>query len=42
MRNRITFPDFASFMNGCAALVPHGVTFEADANTLTIILTGGY
>ena len=38
----ITYNTFESFHAGIAELVKLGLTFKANGETLTIILTGGY
>lgn len=42
MRNMITCGTLAQLIEICAGLVRYGVTFEANAEYLTITLTGGY
>jgi hypothetical protein len=39
---KIRYSDAEAFHAGVAALVREGVTFEADHDSLTITLTGGY
>jgi hypothetical protein len=38
----IVYGNLEEMHTGIAALVREGVTFEADASTLTVTLTGGY
>jgi hypothetical protein len=40
--SKITFASFELFIKGCAALVREGVIFDADGDTWTVMLTGGY
>lgn len=40
--NVVSCPDLATLATLCAAFVREGVTFEANAESLTITLTGGY
>lgn len=42
MKYTITYEDSKAFHKGCVEFLKEGVTFEADHETLTIRLTGGY
>ena len=39
---KVTCVTMAQFIEVCAGFVREGVLFDADANTLTITLTGGF
>lgn len=38
----IKFLTASTFFAGVSAMVEHGLTFHADYESLTIVLTGGY
>lgn len=40
MQNKISFPDLESFIKACVYFVCQNVAFEADAQRLTIEITG--
>jgi hypothetical protein len=39
---KIRYSNWTQFHDGLMALVERGIMFEADADKLTIILTGGF
>ena len=39
---KITYDSTEAFYDGIYECVTKGLQFEADGNTLTIVLTGGY
>jgi hypothetical protein len=40
-QQEIRYSDDAAFYVGIAAMIEHGLTFRADGDNLTIVLTGG-
>lgn len=42
MNNTITYANAEMFYDGIYELTKRGMTFKADADLLTITLTGGY